>query len=588
MIPDDLAAELPPPRDDEPESLRQDVIDELADHLHCAMQRELLTSNPAIARRLSPDATDEQSAYARVLARFGDPASLARRLWLDAMKERIMMQKLTAALAALACVLIGLLLWKSLDTNAAFRDMLAAEKARNATLLEELKAMRESSNVAANHAGWTPVIVQLKSESGEPLDGSVRISGVAINAGSENGINASKKTDESGRADFGLLPHGNYELLVSVQATNERHTELFMLSPGAPPERTVVCPDSLPSVAEVAFEIDPPEPFHEDQLLFIVALERRPRSAGTGRWTLPADSNYYALVTDADGHVLGEVVTHWADADPRPRSRTTSRGGRGSEVEALRPGTIEIGPAQVRAGEYLLAGVSACVRVPDKPPSASGTMDVFYPTEFYGVGDETFTVAVDTANVLAIDPPRSDWSALIEQFYRNDEIAFAAIPDGLELVDVPTHYRNIYSERFPPSDRTYVQTGGRVNVTALLGESEAEFVPGAGAPPEPMEIVLVRSAEVAAVPDADGPGGGFSRVAAFGSRAGRPRSASRVEIKLLVDPETARAIELAKDVGGIEAVPLPPENEQTASLDDEALETLKAFVTDSQDDPNEE
>ena len=47
MIPDDLAAELPPPRDDEPESLRQDIIDELTDHLHCAMQRELLASNSA-------------------------------------------------------------------------------------------------------------------------------------------------------------------------------------------------------------------------------------------------------------------------------------------------------------------------------------------------------------------------------------------------------------------------------------------------------------------------------------------------------------------------------------------------------------
>ena len=36
MNPDDLTAALPSPRDDEPASLRQDIVDELSDHLHCA------------------------------------------------------------------------------------------------------------------------------------------------------------------------------------------------------------------------------------------------------------------------------------------------------------------------------------------------------------------------------------------------------------------------------------------------------------------------------------------------------------------------------------------------------------------------
>ena len=39
---DTLLTLLPPPRDDEPASLRQDIIDELADHLACAYNRELL------------------------------------------------------------------------------------------------------------------------------------------------------------------------------------------------------------------------------------------------------------------------------------------------------------------------------------------------------------------------------------------------------------------------------------------------------------------------------------------------------------------------------------------------------------------
>ena len=45
--PHDLAAELraaglPPPHDLEPTRLRDDIVDELADHLSCAIQHELL------------------------------------------------------------------------------------------------------------------------------------------------------------------------------------------------------------------------------------------------------------------------------------------------------------------------------------------------------------------------------------------------------------------------------------------------------------------------------------------------------------------------------------------------------------------
>ena len=63
-----LSALLPPPRDDEPASLRHDIIDELSDHLACAYHRELLRGvNSTVARQ-------------RVLEKFGDPAAMARRL----------------------------------------------------------------------------------------------------------------------------------------------------------------------------------------------------------------------------------------------------------------------------------------------------------------------------------------------------------------------------------------------------------------------------------------------------------------------------------------------------------------------------
>ena len=87
---DSLSADLPSRRDDEPDGLRDDIVDELADHLACAYRRELLRgADPATARQ-------------RVLERFGDPAAVARRLWLDAMRGRIMSQRILVV----CCVLL--------------------------------------------------------------------------------------------------------------------------------------------------------------------------------------------------------------------------------------------------------------------------------------------------------------------------------------------------------------------------------------------------------------------------------------------------------------------------------------------------
>ena len=92
---DALLADLPPLRDDEPASLRQDIVDELADHLACAFHRELVKSG------------DEQTARKRVLDRFGNPMSIASRLWFQAMWSRIMLQRVAFGIStALLMVLL--------------------------------------------------------------------------------------------------------------------------------------------------------------------------------------------------------------------------------------------------------------------------------------------------------------------------------------------------------------------------------------------------------------------------------------------------------------------------------------------------
>src|SRR5262245_6371801 len=110
MTASDLTADLPAPRDDEPASLRNDIAAELRDHLECALRREELKSPsepcgsaprsegfdrpPDRGCRGSGDRAT--SAYQRVLERFGNPRTVARKLWLDAMQEQIMSQRITA------------------------------------------------------------------------------------------------------------------------------------------------------------------------------------------------------------------------------------------------------------------------------------------------------------------------------------------------------------------------------------------------------------------------------------------------------------------------------------------------------------
>ena len=99
-----LLADLPAPRDDEPPSLRSDIVDELADHLACAFRREVLKDG------------DETLAEQRVIDRFGDPRNLARRLWWQAMWSRIMGQRILSGLQWLvtlaALIAAGVVLWQ--------------------------------------------------------------------------------------------------------------------------------------------------------------------------------------------------------------------------------------------------------------------------------------------------------------------------------------------------------------------------------------------------------------------------------------------------------------------------------------------
>jgi len=144
----DLLADLPPPRDDEPPSLRADIADELVDHLQCAYRREMLKDG------------DDESAQQRVLDRFGDPKKLARRLWWQSMWSRMMGKWILSGLqwlvSLVAVVLVGAVLWQQSQMLAELRTAKQEEQSQRQALtaaLDQLRAQSVSPRVSPYAAG---------------------------------------------------------------------------------------------------------------------------------------------------------------------------------------------------------------------------------------------------------------------------------------------------------------------------------------------------------------------------------------------------------------------------------------------------
>ena len=193
---DGLSAELPAPRDDEPGSLRDDILDELADHLACAYRRELLRG------------ADAATARQRVLERFGDPAALARRLWFDAMKGKIMSQRILVVCCILLTVIslsLAFVMWNQAvhaQRLAAMAEAQMAEQMHRAEelqqqMLEQLQAMSKAAS-SSKSPDWIPVSFKLTqgTPDGPPAVGVNAILG-SRQPGSEQGkVNASPTTRE--------------------------------------------------------------------------------------------------------------------------------------------------------------------------------------------------------------------------------------------------------------------------------------------------------------------------------------------------------------------------------------------------------
>lgn len=294
---DDVSAALPTAGPEGEGELRADLADEIADHLECAMQRERMHEE------------DETTARDRVLERFGDPRAVIRQLWFDAIRERLVGQRITmiaAVVLAVASLATCGLAWSIASgvqrTNA---ELLAKSDEANRKLLELLAERPEPVAVAAPapvSLDWNPTTIELVEEgTGEPIEGwSVRITGHLHTETEEASV--SEQTGEDGRADMGLVRPGRHRAHV-ISPWNESTSRSFTVRPGREEVLRIECPPLAPPERTVELEFDVPhwEMFRDDRYGVLFTFGRQSRQIGSWAWY---DATEYAVLLHPDGSVL--------------------------------------------------------------------------------------------------------------------------------------------------------------------------------------------------------------------------------------------------------------------------------------------
>jgi hypothetical protein len=297
---DESAAQFPPQRAEEPVNLRREIVEELRDHLTCARRREQMASGEQT----------EEAVRRRVLNRFGDPAAVARKLWIDWMWERIMNQRILAAtcvlMAVISCVALGLA-WASLNRQ---EDLIATWQSTSETQMRDQQKLFErllaESQKSKTPSDWNPVELRFVKgkEGGPPADG-INVN-MSIEA-NETGIPPmSGVSNKEGIVRFERVRYGTYHFSVRNSA-KERFATSFTLQPGEGLSRTVVCPEPPTEPAQLTVRADWTDSLKDKPLWLSFDPDDVYRQVAEERWqaSLPWRSMVYRkLLIAPDGALV--------------------------------------------------------------------------------------------------------------------------------------------------------------------------------------------------------------------------------------------------------------------------------------------
>jgi hypothetical protein len=286
-----------------------------------------------------------------VLERFGDPAAVARKLWLDWMWERIMNQRILVAtcviMVAISCVALGLA-WASLKGQ---QEMMATWQSTSETqmrdqqkLFERLlaqseKALTQRGAGSSESIEWNPVELKFVagSKDGAPVPGvSARM---WSSAEGSNIPELSGESDQSGIVRFERVHFGSYRVQATTPAQEYVYTSLIQ-QPGKSLSRTIVCPRPAAEQVRVEAQVDWPEDFEDRSLWFRFHASDVFRMVGDQRWygpsIDPSDKHYRSILCQPDGRVYGR--TSAIEARPEDYLIGAGRGGRGRGTRGSRGG----------------------------------------------------------------------------------------------------------------------------------------------------------------------------------------------------------------------------------------------------------
>lgn len=297
--PENLDAAFPSRRSDEPPELRERIVREVRDHLECAFKRELIKTG------------DAAEAARRVQAQFGDPRHVARKLWFDAMREKIMSQRIVvgiAAAVAVACIaIVGVTLRLA-------QQMADQGRESQQALLATLERLVDRTNGRAStdyHAPADYVGVRIKLvkdiPGGEPAGGyDVGFSHVGIDAEAKGTlVEAQGVSDSAGMFDAGMVLPAAYQVVVATP-WREKTERIVYIRPGNPVDTIeIVCPGADLPFSTVAIEADwPPELDDRDVgLVFFRGSLEREITAGKPDWK-PRDWHRYDIDPEREYLIL--------------------------------------------------------------------------------------------------------------------------------------------------------------------------------------------------------------------------------------------------------------------------------------------
>lgn len=289
-----LAGGVPVDPSPGPPELRNDILDELGDHLSCAMQRELRRTD------------DEDAARAAVLERFGDPRSIARELWWGAVKERVMRDRIligVAAVAVVVCIGATLVAYQAVQRERLERDALMQQmETLRATMAASVSPQRAAGAGEGGVASdWSYLRLRVvRDEPGRPPATGLKmtVNGRLFNDGEDS---LRGEVDADGVVEFGPIRPGVVLVSAWSEAVWTQSGVKVVLYPGQKREFEIVCPvaDARTGRARVRMDWSGERP--DDSSVIFVTFSRDRIVTDGSEWELRAVPAAYV---DARGRVL--------------------------------------------------------------------------------------------------------------------------------------------------------------------------------------------------------------------------------------------------------------------------------------------